>query len=136
MLIVFFWLVGALIIGVIASDRTLGFWGAFLISLIFSPLIGLLFTLLSKTNTEVNYRKSILRTQKSQQESLEKLASTQKISIADEIEKLERLKESKTISEEDFTKLKNELIYPNSETASNQEVVNHAKTDFRAMYTK
>jgi UPF0716 family protein affecting phage T7 exclusion len=68
MLIVLFWVIGALIIGVIASDRTIGFWWAFLISLIFSPLIGLLFTLLSKTNTEVNYRKSILRTQKSQQE--------------------------------------------------------------------
>jgi hypothetical protein len=113
MIFVIIWIVSSLVIGVIASDRTIGFWGALLISLCFSPLIGLIFTLLSKTNKEVNYRNSILRTQKSQQESLQKIAeleTIQRVSIADEIEKLEKLKINNSITEDEFLKLKNKII--------------------------
>ncbi len=111
--IFFTWIILSFIVGFIGSDRKIGFGGAFFISLIFSPLIGLIFTLISKTNAEEIYRESVLETQRSQQESLKKLSEskvTQKNSIADEIEKLQSLKNNNIISEEEFARLKNKII--------------------------
>lgn len=111
--IFFTWIILSFIVGFIGSDRKIGFGGAFFISLIFSPLIGLIFTLISKTNAEEKYRESVLETQRSQQESLKKLSEskvTQKNSIADEIEKLQSLKNNNIISEEEFARLKNKII--------------------------
>ena len=40
------WPLGAIVIGfTIGAERTIGFWGSFFISLIFSPVIGLLASL-------------------------------------------------------------------------------------------
>lgn len=114
--IFFTWIILSFIVGFIGSDRKIGFGGAFFISLIFSPLIGLIFTLISKTNAEEKYRESVLETQRSQQESLKKLSEskvTQKNSIADEIEKLQSLKNNNIISEEEFVRLKNKIIDTN-----------------------
>ena len=114
--IFFTWIILSFVVGFIGNDRKIGFGGAFFISLIFSPLIGLIFTLISKTNAEEKYRESVLETQRSQQESLKKLSEskvTQKNSIADEIEKLQSLKNNNIISEEEFVRLKNKIIDTN-----------------------
>ncbi len=53
------YLVLCIIIGEFGDDRKLGFWKAFLLSLLFSPLFGLLFVLASEyeTNeTAINYK--------------------------------------------------------------------------------
>ena len=114
--IFFTWIILSFVVGFIGNDRKIGIGGAFIISLIFSPLIGLIFTLISKTNAEEKYRESVLETQRSQQESLKKLSEskvTQKNSIADEIEKLQSLKNNNIISEEEFVRLKNKIIDTN-----------------------
>lgn len=111
--IFFTWIILSFIVGFIGSDRKIGFGGAFFISLIFSPLIGLIFTLISKTKEEEKYRERVLESQRSQQESLERLSKSEpnlKNSIADEIEKLQKLKNNNSITEEEFVKLKNKII--------------------------
>lgn len=111
--IFFTWIILSFVVGFIGSVRKIGFGGAFFISLILSPLIGLIFTLISKTNADEKYRESVLETQKRQEESLKKLSKSepiQKISIADEIEKLQSLKNKNIISEEEFVRLKNKII--------------------------
>ena len=50
-----------IVVGVIGSDRTIGFWGAFFISLIFSPVIGIIVVLLSKTKQTDELEKELLR---------------------------------------------------------------------------
>jgi len=42
------WIVLACIIGAIANDKAMGFWGGFLWSFLLSPVIGLIIVLLSK----------------------------------------------------------------------------------------
>jgi tetrahydromethanopterin S-methyltransferase subunit C len=43
-----FWIVLALVVGFLGKERTTGFWGAFILSLILSPLIGVIIVALSK----------------------------------------------------------------------------------------
>lgn len=114
--IFFTWIILSFVIGFIGSGRKIGFGGAFFISLILSPLIGLIFALMSKTEEDEKYKQKILDTQKSQEESLKMLSKSntiQKISIADEIEKLQKLKNNNSITEEEFIKLKNKIINSN-----------------------
>lgn len=57
------------------------------------------------------YKKKILNVQQSQHEALKKLSETVKIlSVADELEKLKKLREDNLISEEEFQTLKNKAI--------------------------
>ena len=47
------WFLFSLLIGAIGNNRNIGFWGAFFLSLILSPIIGLIFTLISKSHTQM-----------------------------------------------------------------------------------
>jgi len=47
-MIVLAWIVFSIIAGVVGQDRSIGFWGAFLLSLVLSPLIGLIVAFASK----------------------------------------------------------------------------------------
>jgi phosphate/sulfate permease len=57
------WIIGSVIIGFIGSDRSIGFWGAFFLSLLLSPLIGVLITLFSETNSSKVYKKKQMKIQ-------------------------------------------------------------------------
>jgi phosphate/sulfate permease len=102
------WVVFSFIVGIIAAERKIGFWSAFFISLILSPLIGLILTFFSKSKEEEAYQKSILITQKKQEESLNKLSNS--ISISDELSKLKKLREDNSITDEEFQKLRSKII--------------------------
>jgi hypothetical protein len=111
------WFIFSIIVGIIGANRNIGFWGAFLLSLILSPLIGIIVTLISKDQEEEEYKNEILKTQEAQKTALEKLTTKNlevkkelTTSIADEIIKMKKLKDSGTITEEDFISFKNKLI--------------------------
>jgi phosphate/sulfate permease len=113
--IFFGWIIFSFVAGIIGSGRKIGFWGAFLLSIFLSPLIGLIFALVSKSNEKEEYEKRMLETQKSQQEALNKLSQEKQnnastLSITDEIEKLAKLKNDNIISEEEYQKLKDKLL--------------------------
>lgn len=59
----FIWIIGAVIVGFIGNDRNIGFGGAFFLSLLLSPIIGLLITLFSETNSSKAYKKEQLKIQ-------------------------------------------------------------------------
>jgi hypothetical protein len=57
------WLCLSFLVGIIGKNRNCGFWGAFILSVILSPLIGLVITLLfnkKKTQTELLNEANIL----------------------------------------------------------------------------
>jgi len=115
--IFFGWIIFSFVVGFIGSGRNIGFWGAFFLSLILSPLIGLIITLVSKNKEDEEYKKQVLKVQQNQQKTLERLSGNKEmkpISIADELEKLKRLRDDNIISENEFKSLKNKII--NSET--------------------
>lgn len=66
-----------------------------------------------KSPEEESYKREVLKTQVAQKEALEKLSSENtetKLSIGDEIKKLEQLKNDNLISEEEFNTLKKKII--------------------------
>ena len=109
------WIIFSFVIGFVGSGRKIGFWGAFFLSLLLSPIIGLIVTLVSKNKDDEVYKKKVLETQKSQEEALNKIIKSKesespKKSVADELEKLKKLKEENSITGEEYEKLKNKLI--------------------------
>lgn len=104
------WIIFSFIVGLIGVEKKIGFWGGFFVSLIFSPIIGLIITIISKSPEEEKYKQDILITQKKQEESLQRLSQTSPISITDELNKLIKLREEDSISEEEFQKLKSKII--------------------------
>jgi hypothetical protein len=89
-LVVFFWFGLTLIVGAIGSKRNIGFSFSFLWSVLLSPIIGLVITLLSKPKI-----------------NRERL----KESILNQLDKVSSLKEKEIISESQFEEEKKQLTY-------------------------
>lgn len=112
------WIIFSVVVGFVGSNRKVGFWGAFFLSLILSPVIGLIIALVSKDKNDEKYKNEVLKTQEAQREALEKLISTSTnnieestSSVADELKKMQELKESGVISKEEFDLFKSKLIH-------------------------
>lgn len=109
------WLIFSFVAGIIGSGRKIGFWGAFLLSIILSPLIGLIFALVSKSKETEEYDKRMLEAQRRQQEALymisqEKQINPSSLSITYELEKLVELKNDNIISEDEYQIFKDKLL--------------------------
>lgn len=53
------WIALAFVVAFMGADRKIGFWGALILSLIFSPAVGIIVVLLSKTEKEM-YQEELL----------------------------------------------------------------------------
>jgi hypothetical protein len=104
------WIIFSLIVGIIGSDRKIGFWGSFLLSLILSPVIGLIAALVSKNNSEDIYEKNLLKIQQSTLNKLNEQEEPERKSLIEELEKLSLLKEKNIITQEEFLNLKSNIL--------------------------
>ena len=119
---IFVWSLPSIIIGFIGINRKIGFWGALFLSLIFSPIIGLIVTLVSKSKEDIENQQELLKVQTEQNDTLKKMAKKQTVSnIADEIKKIKELLDSGAISKEEFDKLKNMIFENQTTTEDNSE---------------
>jgi len=114
MIVVLFWLIGAVIVGAIGSGKTIGFGGAFLLSLLLSPLIGFIIVLFYPSK---EHQRKSLEQQRMQTQILQSMATSQssaiagqQSSIADEIRKLKSLYDAGAITEEEFLLQKQKLL--------------------------
>ncbi|MFB9864809.1 SHOCT domain-containing protein [Rufibacter immobilis] len=96
-------------VGMLGSEREIGFWPAFLISIFCSPLVGLIFTVLSKDKSELAYKRKMYEDQKKQQEALENNNINQ-TSLTSELKKLKAMKAEGLLTEEEFSKAKDKLL--------------------------
>ena len=55
--LIIIWIIVSLLIGGAGMDRQIGFWGAFLMSVLLTPIIGLLFVLSSPRNSVIEIEK-------------------------------------------------------------------------------
>jgi hypothetical protein len=109
--IFFAWIIFSIVVGAIGSNRKIGFFGAFLLSLLLSPVIGLIITLVSKDKDEEEYKKNLLNTQKKQQETLSNMESNvKKRSLSEELEKIKKMKDDGLLNEEEFQKAKEKVL--------------------------
>ena len=114
MFLFFTWILLSVVAGFIGSDRKIGFWMAFLLSIVLSPLIGIIVAALSKVEYEEEYEEAILQTQVKQQETLEKISQQSvmqnSFSVSDEIQKLKELQNQGILTEEEFEAQKKKLL--------------------------
>jgi hypothetical protein len=112
--IILFWLIGAFIVGAIGSAKTIGFGGAFLLSLFLSPLLGFIIVLFypSKESQQRSLEQQQMQTQilQSMAASQSSATSTHQHSIADEIQKLKSLHDAGAITEQEFETQKQKLL--------------------------
>ena len=104
------WLIFSMLIGIIGSNRKIGFAGAFFLSLLLSPLIGLIFTLVSKSLSDEKYEKELLEVQRKQKEAIENLSQKNASSVSSELARTAELFEKGIINESEFEKIKTKLI--------------------------
>tara|TARA_B100000787_G_scaffold166678_1_gene152265 strand:+ start:547 stop:1323 length:777 start_codon:yes stop_codon:yes gene_type:complete len=131
------WLVLSFVIGFLGSSRKIGFGGAFFASLLLSPIIGLIITLVSKSNDDEEYKERTLRVQQEQQETLIKMSlpkpsAVSGLSIIQELEKLKNLKDGGVINEDEFLNLKKKILDSNNSgtsTADTKTVLNYTRTE-------
>lgn len=88
-MIFFIWIVLSFFAAFAGEGKKVGYWGAFLWSILLSPLIGLIIGLISAPKEE---------------------PKKETINVADELKKLGALKEKGTITEEEFEKQKAKLL--------------------------
>ena len=105
---VFMWIIFSVIVGFIGKSRKIGFAAAFFLSLLLSPLIGIIITLVSKNKEDEAYKEKVLEAQQKQTETLQNLKSDR--SLAVELEKLQELKENGTLSEDEYQKAKQKML--------------------------
>jgi hypothetical protein len=113
MVIFVLWVVFCFVVASIGSGRKIGYGAAFFISLLLSPVVGLVLVLVSERKADEAYRAEVLDTQKKQREALEKLSGAEVApvaSVAGELEKLQHLRDRGVINQEEFQALKQKLI--------------------------
>jgi hypothetical protein len=103
--ILFFYVVLALLVGALSSDRTIGFWGGFLWSLLLSPIIGLIIALLSKSKNQAALEHKAFQNLAHPQQP-----QIQQTSIADELTKLEDLRSKNLVSEDEYQRMRQDAL--------------------------
>lgn len=73
-MLIVLWAFGAFFVAaVFGVARTIGFWGSLAISLLLTPVIGLLITLLSESKTKASDRKKMIELQEQNNQLLKKI---------------------------------------------------------------
>ena len=109
------WIIFSVVVGLMGRKRRVGCWWAFLLSVLLSPILGLTVVLYSQNKKDEAYKGKKLQSQRRQQEALNllvelKQSDSSKNSVANELEKLKKLRDEGVITEAEFEKLKNKLI--------------------------
>lgn len=102
-MILFFWVLLALVCGLIGQHRKIGFWGAFFVSLILSPLIGFIVAILSPDDAPPPPPVRVDVT--SVQEKLNPNAS-----LSEQLKQLYDLKENGAITQEEYVAAKSKML--------------------------
>jgi type II secretory pathway predicted ATPase ExeA len=106
----FIWVILAILVGAFGSDKTVGFWGAFLWSLLLSPLIGIIIVIMSKSNTQKAYEDQAYRNQFHQTQMLSEMNKAKQETPTDELAKLKKLLDDKAITPEEYQTMKDKII--------------------------
>ena len=103
--IFFAWLILSFVVADISSSRKIGFWSALLLSILLSPLIGILVVLTSKSLSTERFEKQLL----DRLDGLNNTGSSKSFDKANELAALERKYQQGTITKYDFEFLKDNI---------------------------
>ena len=106
----------AVIIGAFGKEKKIGFWGAFLLSFFFTPLVGILVVIFSKSKAEMEREARSYKIQQAQREAIGRMEARQATSnMVDELAKLQTLLEKGAITREEFDSMKASVMKRTSE---------------------
>jgi hypothetical protein len=112
--IILFWLFGSFFVaGVFGTARKIGFFQALILSLFFSPVIGIIGCLMSPTLEEERKKQELYqKLTKDEQPVTPTKIEDQKlpISVADELKKLKELLDAGVLTQEEFDAQKKKLL--------------------------
>lgn len=97
------WLLLSVLVGFIGAGRNIGFFGAFILSLILSPLIGGIITLASTSKATATMASEA----KKQTVALQNLQGK---SIPEQLQDLAALRDAGTITEEEYNAAKSKIL--------------------------
>lgn len=97
------WVLAALIVGVVGDNRTIGFWVSFLLSIILSPVIGLIIVLFSKTNTQAAIEQGMLN-------QLNKANRPSHEEVQIKLERIEEMKNKNLITDNEYKLMRSEVM--------------------------
>ena len=104
------WIIFSFVVGLIGKSRNIGFGGAFIVSLLLSPLIGVIITSFSKSLEDIEKDKIRQEEQDQARRLLLNLHKPNQLTIVDELESINKLKRDGLISEEEYIKLRSKLM--------------------------
>lgn len=103
------WIVLSFIVAFIGSGRKIGFGFSLLLSLLFSPLIGLIIVAISKSKSSIEFENKMLDLQKLQTEAAHRL-SPPPATLSEKLETIRKLRDSGEISMQEFQQKRDELM--------------------------
>lgn len=104
------------IIGSCGAKKKIGFWGAFLLSFFFTPLVGILVVIFSNSKAEMEREARSYKIQQAQKEAIERMEAKRASSdMVDELVKLQSLLEKGAITREEFDSMKASVMKRSSE---------------------
>ena len=101
-MLVFAWIIFSVVAGFVGSGRKCGFFGAFILSLLLSPLIGFIIAFASERVSDVELKES-LKEHSKDDNIIDK-------SITEQIKEAKDLLDNGVITQEEFDKIKCNLL--------------------------
>ena len=101
------WIVLSVVIGIIGGNRKIGFGGALILSLLLSPLIGLIVTLASQSKLSMESDAKLIT---EQQRTNELLQQSKINSVTQELQNLQQMRTNGTLNEDEYEKLRTRII--------------------------
>jgi len=94
------------------SDRNIGFFGAFAVSLLLSPLVGGIITLTSESKAAAKHKEQVLKVQEEQAQALRNMEAQKAtpVTTADELLKLKSLLDAGAITQLEYEAQKAKLL--------------------------
>ena len=102
------WILFSFVAAAIGSDRKIGFWGTLFLSLLLSPLIGIIIALASTKKSTIEFQKKMLDLQQRQVGA--EVQQRNQTNLADELAKLERDYLDGKITVYDYEQYKDNII--------------------------
>ncbi|MBO0938687.1 SHOCT domain-containing protein [Fibrella sp. HMF5335] len=103
------WFILSLFVGLIGSSRKIGFWSAFFLSLFLSPLLGLIFTIVSKSQSQEAFEQRTLDLHHKQLQTMQQ-GSFVRPSVSDELRKLKQLADEGLLSSAEYEAQRSKIL--------------------------
>ncbi len=112
-MIIAFWIILSLIFGFLSIDKTIGFWGGFFISLLFSPIVGFIAFLVSsekKENDDTFIRQVIKESSAASAKVDAYIGQNQTKSIQERLIEIKKLLDDGLITQEEHELMRSKII--------------------------